>query len=113
MEVCLIEAGRGVEEVRSVVIVLSACAEGAVEAGDWRPAVAAVGGVGCSPIALVLAGMLAVGLVECVELPLVVGESWWGTVMVEVPAEVVHREMEWCDDAVAEAKAVVVVEIGL
>ena len=44
----MIEAGRGVEEVWSVVIVLSACAEGAVEAGDWRPAVAAVGGVGAA-----------------------------------------------------------------
>ena len=60
-----------------------------------------------------LAGVLAVELVECVELVLVVGKSWRGIVMVDVPAEVVSREMEWCDDVVAEALPVAVVEIGL
>ena len=43
----MLDRSRGVEEVWSVVVtVRSACVEGAVEAGDWRPAVAAVGGVG-------------------------------------------------------------------
>ena len=57
--------------------------------------------------------MLAVELVECVELVLIVGESWWGIVMVEVFVEVVRRGMGWCVDVVSEAKAVVVVETGL
>ena len=57
--------------------------------------------------------MLAVELVECVELVLIVGESWWGIVMVEVFVEVVSRGMGWCVDVVSEAKAVVVVETGL
>ena len=68
---------------------------------------------GSSPIALVLADMLAVELVECVELVLIVGESWWGIVMVEVFVEVVRRGMGWCVDVVSEAKGVVVVETGL
>ena len=52
--------------------------------------------------------MLAVELVECVELVVIAGES-----LVEVPVEVVSREMGWCVDVVSEAKAVVAVETGL
>ena len=53
--------------------------------------------------------MLAVELVECVALVVVVGKSWQEVVMVKVPAEVVSRKMESCDDVVAEVQAVVVV----
>ena len=42
-------------------------------------------------------------MVECVELVLIVGESWRGVVMVEVPVEVVSRGMGWCVDVVGMA----------
>ena len=68
---------------------------------------------GCSPVALVLAAILAVGLVECSKQVLVVGEPWLEDVVVWAPVEVVCMETEWRDDVVLEVNVVVVVEIEL
>ena len=70
--------------------------------------------LGCSPVALVLAAILAVGLVECSKQVLVVGEPWLEDVVVWAPVEVARMEKEWRDDdVVLEVNVVVVVEIGL
>ena len=66
---------------------------------------------GCSPIALVPAGRLAVelGVYEALVVVVVVGKSWKEVVMVKVPAEAASRKMESYGDVVSEVRAVVVV----